>query len=54
MEGAVSIKEAALWFFFSTDNYRSAILAATNLGDDAETTAAIAGQIAGDEGRSST
>lgn len=39
--------EAALWCFFHTDNYRDAILAATNLGDDADTTAAIAGQIAG-------
>ncbi|KGD64065.1 ADP-ribosyl-[dinitrogen reductase] hydrolase [Alcanivorax nanhaiticus] len=39
--------EAALWCFFHTDNYRDAILAATNLGDDADTTAAITGQIAG-------
>jgi ADP-ribosyl-[dinitrogen reductase] hydrolase len=39
--------EAALWCFFKTDNYREAILMATNLGDDADTTAAVCGQIAG-------
>ena len=39
--------EAALWCFFKTDSYGRAILAATNLGDDADTTAAICGQIAG-------
>jgi ADP-ribosyl-[dinitrogen reductase] hydrolase len=39
--------EAALWCFYTTDDYRDAILRATNLGDDADTTAAICGQIAG-------
>lgn len=39
--------EAALWSFWSTDSYEQAILAAANLGDDADTTAAICGQIAG-------
>ena len=39
--------EAALWAFDSTTNFRDAILAATNLGDDADTTAAICGQVAG-------
>lgn len=39
--------EAALWCFYKTDNFREAILAATNLGQDADTTAAICGQIAG-------
>lgn len=39
--------EAALWAFWSTENYRECILAAANLGDDADTTAAIAGQLAG-------
>lgn len=38
---------AALWCFDSTDDFRSAILVAANLGDDADTTAAICGQIAG-------
>ena len=39
--------EAALWCFYSTETYRDAILAAVNLGDDADTTAAVCGQIAG-------
>lgn len=39
--------EAALWAFDSTTNFRDAILAAANLGDDADTTAAIGGQVAG-------
>lgn len=39
--------EAALWCFYQTENYRDAILLATNLGDDADTTAAICGQLAG-------
>lgn len=39
--------EAALSCFWQTDSYREAVLAAANLGDDADTTAAICGQIAG-------
>ncbi len=39
--------EAALWCFVKTDSFEEAILAAANLGDDADTTAAICGQIAG-------
>jgi ADP-ribosyl-[dinitrogen reductase] hydrolase len=39
--------EAALWCFWTTDSFRDAILKAANLGDDADTTAAICGQIAG-------
>ena len=39
--------EAALWCFAHTDSFEQAVLAATNLGDDADTTAAICGQIAG-------
>lgn len=39
--------EAALWCFLTTDTYKDAILTATNLGDDADTTAAICGQVAG-------
>lgn len=39
--------EAALWCFWTTDTFEAAILAAVNLGDDADTTAAICGQIAG-------
>jgi ADP-ribosyl-[dinitrogen reductase] hydrolase len=39
--------EAALWCFAKTGNFREAILMAANLGQDADTTAAICGQIAG-------
>jgi ADP-ribosyl-[dinitrogen reductase] hydrolase len=39
--------EAALWCFATTDSLEAAVLAAANLGDDADTTAAIVGQIAG-------
>ncbi|MBN1178310.1 MAG: ADP-ribosylglycohydrolase family protein [Anaerolineae bacterium] len=39
--------EAALWCFERSDSYREAILRAANLGDDADTTAAICGQVAG-------
>lgn len=39
--------EAALWCFDCTDSFREAVLAAANLGDDADTTAAICGQLAG-------
>ena len=39
--------EAALWCFHHTDDFRGAVLQAVNLGDDADTTAAVCGQIAG-------
>jgi ADP-ribosyl-[dinitrogen reductase] hydrolase len=39
--------EAALWAFFHAQNYREGCLLAANLGDDADTTAAIYGQLAG-------
>ena len=39
--------EAALWAFASTEDFRSGVLAAVNLGDDADTTGAIVGQLAG-------
>lgn len=39
--------EAALWSVAGADNFREAVLRAANLGDDADTTAAIAGQLAG-------
>jgi len=39
--------EAALWAFARTDNFKDAILTAANLGDDADTTAAVCGQVAG-------
>jgi ADP-ribosyl-[dinitrogen reductase] hydrolase len=43
----VASLEAALWCFFKTDSFQDAVLRAANLGDDADTTAAITGQIAG-------
>lgn len=39
--------EAALWCFWTTESYEEAILKAANLGDDADTTAAVCGQVAG-------
>lgn len=39
--------EAALWAFFTTDNFREGALKVVNLGDDADTTGAVYGQIAG-------
>ncbi|MDF1554519.1 MAG: ADP-ribosylglycohydrolase family protein, partial [Deferrisomatales bacterium] len=39
--------EAALWAFHRTDSFREGCLAAVNLGDDADTTAAIYGQLGG-------
>jgi ADP-ribosyl-[dinitrogen reductase] hydrolase len=39
--------EAALWCFYSTETYKEAVLNAVNLGQDADTTAAICGQLAG-------
>lgn len=43
----VASLEAALWCFATTESFEAAILTAANLGDDADTTAAIAGQLAG-------
>ncbi len=39
--------EAALWAFARGDDFRSGVLLAVNLGDDADTTGAIYGQLAG-------
>lgn len=39
--------EAALWCVGRTGSFREAVLTAANLGQDADTTAAIAGQLAG-------
>jgi len=38
---------AALWCFLHSDSYEEAVLKAVNLGDDADTTAAVCGQLAG-------
>jgi len=39
--------EAALWAFCHSNSFREGCLLATNLGDDADTTAAVFGQLAG-------
>lgn len=44
---SVQSLEAALWCFHHTHTYIDAVLKAANLGDDADTTAAIVGQLAG-------
>ncbi len=43
----VKCLEAALWAFYSSDSFRDGCLLAVNLGDDADTTGAVYGQIAG-------
>ena len=43
----VDALEAALWAFHNSDGFREGALLAVNLGDDADTTGAIYGQIAG-------
>ena len=43
----VEALEAALWAFHNSDDFREGALLAVNLGDDADTTGAIYGQIAG-------
>ena len=39
--------EASLWAFHNADSFEDAVLKAVNLGDDADTTGAICGQLAG-------
>lgn len=39
--------EAALWAFYNSNSFREGCLMAANLGDDADTTAAVYGQLAG-------
>jgi ADP-ribosylglycohydrolase len=43
----VDCLEAALWAFHTTDSFEAGALAAVNLGDDADTTGAVYGQLAG-------
>jgi ADP-ribosyl-[dinitrogen reductase] hydrolase len=43
----VNSLEAALWCFLKTRTFAEAALLAANLGDDADTTAAVCGQLAG-------
>ncbi|MGV8838066.1 ADP-ribosylglycohydrolase family protein [Cellvibrio sp.] len=44
---AIESLESALWCFHKADSFEEAILLAANIGNDADTTAAICGQIAG-------
>jgi ADP-ribosyl-[dinitrogen reductase] hydrolase len=44
---AVASLEASLWCVAHTGSFREAVVAAANLGEDADTTAAITGQLAG-------
>jgi len=39
--------EASLWAFHNADSFEEAVLRAVNLGDDADTTGAVCGQLAG-------
>ena len=39
--------EAALWCLWKTRSFEESVLEAANLGDDADTVAAICGQVAG-------
>ena len=39
--------EAALWAFYNSDTFRDGALLAVNLGEDADTTGAVYGQLAG-------
>ena len=43
----VNSLEASIWCLMNTDSYRDCVLKAINLGDDTDTTAAIAGSLAG-------
>ena len=44
---SVDTLHAAVWAVATTDNFEAAVLKAVNLGDDADTVGAVAGQIAG-------
>ena len=44
---AVSTLQAALWAFHTTNNFEEALIAAVNLGGDADSIGAVCGQIAG-------
>ena len=43
----VDTLEAALWCLMTTNDYKSCVLKAVNLGDDTDTVAAVAGSLAG-------
>ncbi|WP_461789225.1 ADP-ribosylglycohydrolase family protein [Pedobacter sp.] len=39
--------EASIWYMLTTDNYKDAVLKAVNLGEDKDTTGALAGLLYG-------
>ncbi|MBR7063908.1 MAG: ADP-ribosylglycohydrolase family protein [Treponema sp.] len=39
--------ESSLWCFLNNDNYKNVVLDAVNLGEDTDTTACVAGAMAG-------
>lgn len=43
----VDTLESSIWCLLNTENYKEAVLRAVNLGDDTDTTAAVAGGLAG-------
>jgi ADP-ribosyl-[dinitrogen reductase] hydrolase len=43
----VASLEAALWAFHKANTFEEAVLRAVNLGNDADTTGAVCGQLAG-------
>lgn len=43
----ISTLEASLWCLFNHDNFKDTLLAVVNLGDDADTTGAVTGAMAG-------
>jgi ADP-ribosylglycohydrolase len=43
----IEVLESSIWFFLQEDNYRETILSIINLGHDTDTSAAIAGGLAG-------
>lgn len=43
----VKSMEAVMWAFYNSNSFEEGVLKAVNLGDDADTTGAIFGQLAG-------
>jgi ADP-ribosyl-[dinitrogen reductase] hydrolase len=43
----INTLEASLWSFLASSSFKEAVLLAANLGDDADTVAAVTGQLAG-------
>ncbi|RCW58738.1 MULTISPECIES: ADP-ribosylglycohydrolase family protein [Halanaerobium] len=43
----INTLEASIWSFLKTDSFKEALILAANLGDDADTVAAVTGQLAG-------